>query len=128
LFFDNACGLRSHLEACGHMEILKNVAFVVDSFHFRTHRESDVYCRTFCDPNQYPVLRGAGGKWLFNTSVAEQTNAWFGKFQANVKEMNVIRYNFYLDEVIEVHNRLLTETLERRGLHPSIQSFGEKST
>lgn len=91
LFFDNACGLRSHIKSCVDNSLLARTALVVDPFHFTGHMVSDVDCQTFCNPNKYPALKGEDGNWVFNSSAAEQVNAWFGKFQAKVKEMNVVR-------------------------------------
>lgn len=91
LFFDNACSLRSHLRGCDHQGLLKRMALVVDSFHFSTHKHSNVECQQFCNPSSYPVLRSHDGAWLFNSSAAEQANVWFGKFQTRVREMNVVR-------------------------------------
>lgn len=91
LFFDNACGLRAHLKACPDSSILQRVAFVVDAFHFSGHKASHEDCQENCNPHSYPVLKRQDGSWLFNSSAAEQANAWFGKFQSKVKEMNVVR-------------------------------------
>lgn len=90
LFFDNACGLREHI-ACADNALLERMALVVDPFHFSGHLESDVLCQTYCNPKKYPVLKDEKGSWIFNSSVAEQVNVWYGRFQSKVKEMNVVR-------------------------------------
>lgn len=71
--------------------ILGKVAVVVDAFHFSGHSVNDEECQRTCNPSMYPVLKRQDGSWLFNTSAAEQVNAWFGKLQPKVKEMNVVR-------------------------------------
>lgn len=68
------------------------MGIVVDAFHFSGHKTTHKDCQDNCNPNQFPVLKDGEGKWLFNSSAAEQVNAWFGKFQSKVKEMNHIRY------------------------------------
>jgi hypothetical protein len=91
LFFDNACGLRSHLEGCEAVPLLKRLAIVVDAFHYPGHIETHRGCKEFCSSEAYPLLKCPDGSFLFNSSAAEQINAWFGKFQPKVKEMNVTR-------------------------------------
>lgn len=91
LFFDNACGLRSFIEGCQDFDLLCRMAIVVDAFHFSGHKQSHASCQENCNPKVFPVLKGRDGKWLFNSSAAEQVNAWFGKFQPKVKEMNHVR-------------------------------------
>lgn len=91
LFFDNACGLREHVVTCVDIGLLGRVVLVVDPFHFSGHMETDLMCQTHCNPKKYPMLKDENGAWIFNSSVAEQVNAWFGKFQPKVKEMNVVR-------------------------------------
>ena len=63
----------------------------MDSFHFPGHKTTHTECQEFCNPKVFPLLTLPNGGWLFNTSAAEQVNSWFGKFQAKVKEMNVVR-------------------------------------
>jgi len=58
------------------------------------------------------------GKWVFNSSAAEQTNAWIGGFLAIVREMRVERYNFFLDEMIRRRNIWIVEELARKGKNP----------
>lgn len=91
LFYDNACGLRSHIRCSGDDHLLRHMALVVDPFHFSGHSEQDTECQAHCNPHKFPILKTFDGSWLFNSSVAEQVNVWYGKFQPKVKEMNVVR-------------------------------------
>ena len=75
-------------------------------------------CSTHCNPFKWPELRTEDGKWRFNSSAAEQTNVWFGKFQAMVREMHVTRYNFFLDEMIRRRNQWQVAELRRQGHAP----------
>jgi hypothetical protein len=96
-----------------------HVALPVDVFHFKSkHKETDIDCGANCNPYIWPELRTADGKWRFNSSAAEQANAWFGGFQSIVREMPVERYNFFLDEMIKRRNRTLIKDLQRRGKNP----------
>ncbi|KAJ7587809.1 hypothetical protein C8J56DRAFT_942650, partial [Mycena floridula] len=98
-----------------------NVGMTVDVFHFKTkHKESDSFCQENCNAADYPELLGGNGKgWFFNSSVAEQTNTWFGGYHAICREMVVHRYNYFLDEMILRRNRLIHAKLEKDGKNPS---------
>lgn len=96
-------------------------ALPVDVFHFKCkHKESDVDCGKYCNPYIWQELRTPDGEWRFNSSAAEQTNAWFGGFQAIVREMNVEQYELFLDEMIKRRNRIIVKDLERRGKSPHL--------
>ncbi|KAJ7080155.1 hypothetical protein B0H15DRAFT_787367 [Mycena belliarum] len=122
LWHDNNCSIVKMLrndpdEYMRHY--FDNVALPVDVFHFKSkHKETDLDCGANCNPYIWPELRTADGKWRFNSSAAEQTNAWFGGFQSMVREMTVERYNFFLDEMIKRRNRALVKELHKRGKAP----------
>ncbi|KAJ6485282.1 hypothetical protein DFH09DRAFT_949028, partial [Mycena vulgaris] len=102
--------LRTYFDSC---------ALPVDVFHFKCkHKERDVECGRHCNPYIWPELRTQDGKWRFNSSAAEQTNAWFGGFQSMVREMQADRYDFFLDEMILRRNKTLIKDLTRRGQVP----------
>ncbi|KAJ7705216.1 hypothetical protein B0H16DRAFT_1346377, partial [Mycena metata] len=124
-------GVLWHDNNCSIVKMLRNdtdeylstyfdaVALPVDVFHFKCkHKESDIDCGAHCNPYLWAELRTEDGKWRFNSSAAEQTNAWFGGFQSIVREMAVERYNFFLDEMIKRRNRTLVKELRRRGKAP----------
>ncbi|EIN06762.1 hypothetical protein PUNSTDRAFT_115259 [Punctularia strigosozonata HHB-11173 SS5] len=121
MIHDNGCKVLAMIENDpddAMRERFKNKAIVVDVFHFKLkHKESDNFCSTRCNPAQWPELM-ADGKWQFNMSAAEQTNAWFGGFQAIVREMQVDRYNFFLDEMIRRRNELTYMQLKEKGNAP----------
>ena len=75
------------------------------------------FCGLNCNPAMFPDLV-KDGKWRFNSSAAEMTNAWFGRFQPVVREMREDRFDFFLDEMIKLKNRLIVKDLERRGAVP----------
>lgn len=102
--------LRHYFDRC---------ALPVDVFHYKTkHKESDIDCGKNCNPYKWPELRIDDKEWRFNSSAAEQVNAWYGWFQAIVREMQVDRYNFFLNEMVKRRNRLVVEDLRRKGLQP----------
>ncbi|KAJ7113337.1 hypothetical protein C8R43DRAFT_1138631 [Mycena crocata] len=102
--------LRTYFDSC---------ALPVDVFHFKCkHKEGDLECGRNCNPYIWPELRTKDGKWRFNSSAAEQTNAWFGGFQSMVREMQADRYDFFLDEMILRRNKSMIQDLKARGCAP----------
>ncbi|KAF7329817.1 hypothetical protein MKEN_00245100 [Mycena kentingensis (nom. inval.)] len=134
IFFDNGCNLLKHVIAQGE-DHFDAVNFVIDVFHALGH--DDEFCNENCIPILFSELRTIrNGKevWTFNSSVAEQTNVWYGAFQAIVREMTAAkyggfaltnisyssysRYNFFLDEMILLHNERVVAKLEKQGKQP----------
>jgi hypothetical protein len=58
------------------------------------------------------------GTWCFNSSAAEQVNAWFGGYLAIIREMRVDHFNFFLDEMIRRRNILMLADLKDQGRAP----------
>ncbi|KAJ2965817.1 hypothetical protein NUW54_g13990 [Trametes sanguinea] len=115
--YDNNCQLRKHLIATGDT-YFACTGLPVDVFHFKAkHRITDTECQQYCNPAAFPDLVD-GDQWRVNTSICEETNAWFGGFASMVREMEATRYSFFLDEMIKRRNRFTVKQLERRGHHP----------
>ncbi|KAJ7623919.1 hypothetical protein DFH06DRAFT_1340239 [Mycena polygramma] len=122
IFYDNNCSFKKFLDARGD-HYFDGVGLPVDVWHFNCkHTEADVFCQVHCNPARFRELIGEDDAWVFNSSAAEQSNSWFGKFQNSVQEMSVLRYNFYLDEMIAIHNRHVVAELERTGERPHMLS------
>ena len=92
IFYDKACAVVKHLQA-QYDTYFKPTRFAVDVFHaYKNHDEE--FCNTHTIPSLFPELRTTrDGKpaWIFNSSIAEQVNVWFGAFQAMAREMSVPR-------------------------------------
>ena len=58
-------------------------------------------------------------QWYFNTSVAEQTNAWFGQYHTICWEMGAVFYEFFLNQMILMHNEEKRGELENNGFNPT---------
>ncbi|KAG6848137.1 hypothetical protein H0H93_003062 [Arthromyces matolae] len=99
--------LRHYFDGC---------ALPVDVFHFMNkHKETDTACGENCNPLIWGDLLVTEDKqWRFNSSAAEQTNAWMGGYQAMVREMSFDRYEFFLDEIIKRRNRITISELRRK--------------
>lgn len=118
LWHDNNCKMRGMLNSDTDpflKHYFDDVALPVDVFHFKCkHKADDVDCNAYCNPYIWKELRTDDGKWRFNSSAAEQANGWFGGYQSIVREMQVDRYNFFLDEMIARRNKLIVADLKRR--------------
>ncbi|KAF7342791.1 hypothetical protein MSAN_01994700 [Mycena sanguinolenta] len=116
--FDNNCKLDAHQRAIGD-DHFNRTGKPVDVFHFKSkHKITDTHCQRYCNPAAFPEMIGQDGKWRFNTSICEQTNVWFGGYIAIVRDMEVTRYNFFLDEMIKRRNRYVVVELEAKGHSP----------
>jgi hypothetical protein len=122
IWHDNNCKIRAMLENDEnpyYRDYFKACALPVDVFHFKSkHKQSDIFCGTFCNPYQWEELRTSDNKWRFNSSAAEQSNVWFGAYQAIVREMQAVRYEFFLDEMIRRRNDFIIAELRRKGCSP----------
>jgi hypothetical protein len=82
--------------------------------------ETDDFCQKHCNPALWKELVDKDGKWVFNSSAAEQANVWLGGYLAIVREMLPHRYDFFLDEMIKRRNEHLVAKLEQNGKVPYI--------
>lgn len=116
--FDNNCKLDAHQRAIGETHF-SGTGKPVDVFHFKSkHKETDKHCQLYCNPAAFPELLTADNKWRFNSSICEQTNVWLGGYQAILRDMEVTRFNFYLDEMIKRRNRYMVGKLHKSGHCP----------
>ncbi|KAG2354022.1 hypothetical protein BDR07DRAFT_1495223 [Suillus spraguei] len=79
-----------------------DVKMCVDVWHFKNkHKTKHDYCQCYCNPADFPELLNADGTgWWFNT------------------EMLPTKYNFFLDEMIHLHNIFTIQSLKLRALNP----------
>ncbi|TCD64720.1 hypothetical protein EIP91_003676 [Steccherinum ochraceum] len=100
VFYDNACRFKAHLEGPGmsdeQRKHFKYCAMPVDAFHMKTkHKITDQFCQANCNPV------------LFEDLIVG--------FQAMVREMRADRYDFFLDEMIKLRNRMTVDDLDKKG-------------
>ena len=116
IFYDSNCDARQQAEK---NTWFAGIGMCVDVWHFRNkHKVTHEYCQKYCNPIQYPELVDEEGKWFFNTSVAEQVNAWLGGYLSICWEMLPVRFDFFLDEMIRLRNVEHLKNLEKAGHHP----------
>ncbi|KAG1861900.1 hypothetical protein C8R48DRAFT_603874 [Suillus tomentosus] len=118
MFYDSNCSALKEVDARG-ITFFKTMGMCVDVFHLQTkHKDSDEFCCTHCDAEAYPELRAPDGKWFFNTSAAEQANAWLGGYHSMCREMVPVKFKFFLNKMINMRNAAVVKKLEKAGRHP----------
>ena len=116
--YDMGCALYKHSAAQGK-DLHLRMALPVDPFHHKVkHKQTDIECQLHCNPAKFPELF-RNGSWVFNTSIAEQTNVWLGGYHSMLREMTEDRYNFFLDELIMQKNAATKARLDSDGHLPS---------
>lgn len=118
MFYDLNCSVLKEVDA-REIIFFKTMGMCVDVFHFRMkHKDSDKFCHTHCDAEAYPELCAPDSKWFFNTSAAEQANVWLGEYHSMCQEMVPVKFNFFLDKMINIRNAIVVKKLEKAGRHP----------
>ena len=123
IFYDNNCNLLKTIRGNeAAKEHFKNVGFPVDVFHaVQKHKVDDDFCNLNCNPAGFPDLYDVETKkWRFNSSAAEQANVWYGKYLPIIREMTSSHYNFFLDEMIMLHNARREVSLAEDNKSPRI--------
>ncbi|EGG05668.1 uncharacterized protein MELLADRAFT_87890 [Melampsora larici-populina 98AG31] len=114
VFYNNACRLTEHIyTGQSDPSNFKGTVIPVDPFHHRSHAESDQFCKMFTDPKLFPDIQ-EDGRWIFNASAAELTNIWYGGFASMCRNMLSLIYNFFLEEMVYLRNKWLTNKLNKR--------------
>ncbi|KAF7316637.1 hypothetical protein HMN09_00396300 [Mycena chlorophos] len=95
-------------------------AYPWDVFHFlHKHGVGHTFCQEWCNPAKFPELMNEDRtKWWFNTSIAEQNNVWLGGYHSMCREMGAVKYNFFLNEMVRLHNKETLAKLEAAGANP----------
>jgi hypothetical protein len=108
IFYDNACKLLSHIIMQNLFDSwITTTRFIVDAFHYINHRAEDLICRTRCNPaprdGSQPdlvLIETVNGQQVetraFNTEAAEQLNAWFGGYEAQLRKMTDYNHDFFV--------------------------------
>ncbi|EGG11194.1 uncharacterized protein MELLADRAFT_70900 [Melampsora larici-populina 98AG31] len=105
IFYDNACNLHLHIQTSTEdAYAFRNTVLPVNAFHIKSHKDTHTSCCANNHPNLFPQLKRSDGSWRFNSSAAEIVNAWFCRFDSMCRNMHQVKYNFFLDEMIRLHN------------------------
>ena len=125
---DKACLLLRHAIRSGRWNAWKNTTrFIVDSYHYINHRNTDDLCRTFCNPaplngsapNLVVVEQDRFGhphyKRAFNTQACEQLNAWIGGFESILKRMSTGNFDWFLHTMLFIHTqKVITQQMKKQ--------------
>ena len=119
LVYDTNCDAKQQVNATQD-PWFEDVGMCVDVWHFlNKHKSTHQFCQENCNPADYPELMGSNGEWFFNMSIAEQVNVWLGGYHAICREMLPVKYNFFLDEMVHLHNEITVSKLRAKGFNPS---------
>ncbi|KAK7033866.1 hypothetical protein R3P38DRAFT_2917807 [Favolaschia claudopus] len=123
LAYDDACNLLRHIVTQDPNSPWFNVTkLIVDAWHYIGHQASDILCRIWCNPapanGSQPDLiivqvdeNGRTHKTrAFNTETAEQLNSWLTSYEAQLRQMSNVNYDF----VVHVLMLLYKELVEKR--------------
>ena len=95
----------------------KDSRFIVDTYHYSNHKDSDTLCRTWCNPtpldgsnpNLVELVPDNTGALrmhrLFNTQAAEQLNAWLSGFIQILKCMSIDNFRWFLHSMLYFHTK-----------------------
>lgn len=121
LAYDNACGFVRHVVTQDPASPwITDTRPIVDAWHYIGHRAADQLCRLYCNPapldgsqpDLVQVLEDDDGhKHLtraFNTETAEQLNSWLNGYEAQLRQMTDVSYDFFVHVLMLV----FAETIE----------------
>lgn len=107
--YDDACDLLRHIVTADvDSPWLATTKFIVDAWHYTGHRATDLLCRLWCNPaptdgSQPDLIRAErdnnGTVHLtrtFNTETAEQLNSWFTSYEAQLRQMTDVSFDFFM--------------------------------
>ena len=109
IVFDDACDLLCHIVTQNpHDSWIKLTKFIVDAWHYIGHKATDVLCRLWCNPapkdgSQPDLIQIQEDETghihqvrAFNTETAKQFNAWLNGFEAQMRHMTDVNYDFFV--------------------------------
>ncbi|KAJ7058879.1 hypothetical protein C8F01DRAFT_1303078 [Mycena amicta] len=134
LVYDESCNLLRHIITQNPQSPwLKSTKFIVDVWHYIGHCTTDVLCRSWCNPapsngsqpDLIQVTTDANGNShktrAFNTETAEQFNSWLSGYEAQLRQMSDVNYDF----TIHVLMLLYKEQVEKKNLKRKMELSDE---
>ena len=118
LIYDSTCDAKQQAMASGD-PFFADIGMCIDVWHFlNKHKVTHKFCQQHCNPVMYPELMDNDGQWYFNTLVAEQINAWLAKYNSMCWEMLPVKFNFFLNEMIQLRDIKTLKRLDANRHHP----------
>ncbi|KAJ7651355.1 hypothetical protein FB45DRAFT_1051101 [Roridomyces roridus] len=127
--YDDACSLLRHIVSRDpHSPWLSTTKFIVDAWHYIGHRATDILCRLWCNPapanGSQPDLilveTDANGTThqtrAFNTETAEQLNSWLSGFEAQLRQMSDVNYDFVIHVLMMMYAERVVNRVQKKKL------------
>lgn len=132
--YDDACDLLRHIVTQDFQSPwVQSTKFIVDAWHYIGHKATDVLCRLWCNPapcdGSQPDLilieednHGESHQVrAFNLETAEQFNAWLDGFEAQMRQMTDVNYDFFVHALFLLYADVVTQRIQDKG-----QDLGEE--
>ncbi|KAJ7447393.1 hypothetical protein FB451DRAFT_1054473, partial [Mycena latifolia] len=136
--YDDACSpLRHILTQDANSSSLISTKFIVDAWHYISHRATDILCRLWCNPaplngSQPDLIRveeDANGTThqtrAFNTETAEQLNSWLSGFESQLRHMSAVNYDLYIHVLMMIYGERVQKQVHSRDLGLSEEFWAE---
>jgi hypothetical protein len=127
LAYDDACNLLRHIVTQNpDSPWIQATKFIVDAWHYIGHQAADILCRLWCNPaptnGSQPDLISVSvddtGRThttrAFNTETAEQLNAWLNGYEAQLRQMSNINYDFSVHVLMLLYKELIDRRVEKK--------------
>jgi len=105
---------------------LATTKFVVDAWHYIGHRATDILCCLWCNPaptngaqpDLVLVKEDAHGvkhtTRAFNMETAKQLNSWLNGFEAQLRQMSNVNYDFFVHVLLMLYKEMVEERIAKK--------------
>ncbi|KAK6981074.1 hypothetical protein R3P38DRAFT_3234901 [Favolaschia claudopus] len=127
LAYDDACNLLRHIVTQDPQSPWIHITkLIVDAWHYIGHQATDILCRIWCNPapanGSQPDLvlvqtDDNGVKHTtraFNTETAEQLNAWLTGYEAQLRQMSDINFDFSVHVLLLLYKELVEKRVKKK--------------
>ncbi|TBU55992.1 hypothetical protein BD310DRAFT_1026321 [Dichomitus squalens] len=110
IVFDDACDLLRHIVTQNPEDAwLHTTRFIVDAWHYIGHKATDVLCLQEDLNGRIHQVRA------FNTETAEQLNSWLNGFEAQMRPMTDVNYDFFVHVLLLVYGEMVEQKMRDKG-------------
>ncbi|KAJ7035718.1 hypothetical protein C8F04DRAFT_1258599 [Mycena alexandri] len=127
LAYDDACNLLRHIVTQNpNSSWIYSTKLIVDAWHYIGHQAADILCRIWCNPaptnGSQPDLISVSiddnGRThttrSFNTETAEQLNTWLNGYEAKLRQMSDVNYDFSVHVLMLLYKELVEKRAEKK--------------
>jgi len=125
--YDDACDMLRHIITQNpNSPWLATTKFVVNAWHYIGHRATDILCHLWCNPaptngaqpDLVLVKEDAHGvkhtTRAFNTETTEQLNSWLNGFEAQLRQMSNVNYDFFVHVLLMLYKEMVEERIAKK--------------